>query len=173
MLILLKLYQFLARTGKDFMKNIFIFLLPILIGFAVYKFYLSQKNASTIFQSKYSVTINEHVYGVELADDDNERAKGLSDRDSLSVDQGLLFLFPAHDRYAFWMKDMRFPIDIIWLDEDLIVDISESVPVPVTATYLPRYQPKLPVNKVLELNSGEIKKYGLTVGQKVTFTNVN
>lgn len=152
------------------MKNIFIFIILIILGFAVYKYYVNQKNLSTLSQAKYSVTINDHKYGVELADDDNERVLGLSNRPNLLPDQGLLFLFPSKDRYAFWMKDMKFPIDIIWIDDDIIVDISENVPTLVTATYLPRYQPKLPVNKVLEINSGETKKNGFTIGQKIIFT---
>ncbi len=117
-----------------------------------------------------TIQIGNTIYKLDIADDDNEKIKGLSGRDSLPFDQGMLFTYPTKDRYSFWMKGMRFSLDFVWIDGDTIVDLTEEVQRPLTDTYTPIYQPKVPVDKILELNVGEIKKNGFTVGQKVTIT---
>jgi len=65
----------------------------------------------------YSLKINEIDLYVELADTPEKRAQGLSGKKELNHDRGILFVFDKSDAYSFWMKDMNFPIDIIWLDE--------------------------------------------------------
>ncbi len=150
------------------MKNIiFLIALGIIIYVAV-KFYFSSLTKPQIQSPR--ISINNHSFILEVADTDAKRAQGLSDRLTLDQSHGMLFVFPTKDRYAFWMKDMHFPLDFIWIEDDLIVDITENVPTPVTATYLPRYQPKSQVNKVLEINMGVVKKNGIIIGQKVSFS---
>ncbi len=111
--------------------------------------------------------INSQTYFVEIADDDQERSKGLMQRNSLPQNAGMLFIFPRKERYSFYMKNMLFPIDIVWINENTVVDISENIPVALTQTYTPLYQPKVPVDKVLEINAGEAKRVGITTGKKV------
>ena len=73
------------------------------------------------------VTIRGVHIAVELADTPMEREQGLSARQDLAEGQGMLFVFDTPGRYGFWMKDMNFPIDIIWIDEDRkVVYIKEN-----------------------------------------------
>jgi uncharacterized membrane protein (UPF0127 family) len=112
------------------------------------------------------VSINEHVIPVELAVTNEEKQRGLGYRDSLNADSGMLFVYDHPEQYGFWMKEMRFPIDIIWIADNLVVDISHNVPVATTSTP-PSYQAKIPVNKVLEVNAGKAREWGIDIGDLV------
>ena len=79
----------------------------------------------------------------------------------------MLFIFADKQVRQFWMKDMHFPLDMIWIDGDTIVDISENVPPPGAGEEPVIVYPKAPVDKVLEVNAGEVEKYGLKSGQRV------
>ena len=86
------------------------------------------------FADGYSAT-------AELALSDEERAQGLMFREKIDEDQAMLFLFEEEDIHAFWMKNMRFAIDILWLDgEKRIVHIEKSVP-PCLKDPCPSYTP--------------------------------
>lgn len=98
--------------------------------------------------------IGDKSISVEVADDDFERAKGLSGRTSLKDGHGLLFIFPKKGLHGFWMKDMRFPIDIIWLDDELkIVEIARNID---PATFPQTFYPPIPIKYVVETNPGEL-----------------
>src|SRR2546423_625848 len=78
--------------------------------------------------SQKAIAINDHVINVEVVDTEVAREKGLGGRDFLAKDTGMLFVFPKNDTYAFWMKDMKFNIDIVWISADgHIVDMRENV----------------------------------------------
>ncbi|MEK7586528.1 MAG: DUF192 domain-containing protein [Patescibacteria group bacterium] len=107
------------------------------------------------------IKIGETVFKVEIADNDEERARGLSGRANLPEDQGLLFDFIVPSRPGFWMKEMNFPIDIVWLNENWkIVDLTENF---TPESYPQIIFPKSAVKYVLEINAGLIKKSGFTV----------
>ena len=115
-----------------------------------------------------TVTIDGRMtVSVEIMDTPATREKGLSGRDGLGPDEGMLFLFPAADRYAFWMKDMRFPIDILWINGNELIDITTDVPLPPPNEEIPRYYPQFPADKVLEVQAGYAKKHGLKPGMEV------
>lgn len=87
---------------------------------------------------------------VEIANSDAERIKGLSDREIFDTADGLLFVFPNPGYYSIWMKDMHFPIDIIWIGPDLkIIEIHKGVS---PDTYPRLYRPSRPAQYVLETN---------------------
>ncbi len=69
------------------------------------------------FQGKPTATINKATYNVMLAKTDAERIKGLSGRDKLGTNEGMLFVFKDPGIYPFWMKNMKFPIDIIYINK--------------------------------------------------------
>ncbi|OGG28028.1 hypothetical protein A3A59_06300 [Candidatus Gottesmanbacteria bacterium RIFCSPLOWO2_01_FULL_42_10] len=117
-------------------------------------------------QNQATVKIGNTIYKVDIADTEVEREQGLSGRPSLARDSGMLFVFPEKRPYAFWMKDMQFPLDFIWIADNQIADMTASVPVP-SGNNLPTYQPQVPVDLILEINAGEIKKQGFQIGQKV------
>lgn len=118
------------------------------------------------------VIINEHTIHVEVAVTNAEKEKGLGYRDSLPVNTGMLFVYQNKDRYGFWMKDMRFPLDFIWITGNTVVDVSQNIPQPDNDTVQPvNVAPNVPVDKVLEVNAGVIKSLGIHVGDTVQFTN--
>jgi len=108
-------------------------------------------------------------FSVQVADMPASRTKGLSGRVSLPENGGMFFDFNAYGDYGFWMRDMNFPIDIIWIKDDSIVGFSENVlPEPGKSIFsLTTYHPPKQVDKVLEINAGLVRKYGFKVGDGV------
>ena len=111
--------------------------------------------------------INGHVFSLYLAKTSQEQEIGLSKFDKIDDSQGMLFIFPRQITYSFWMKDMKFPIDIIFINGDKIVDIFQNVPVSTNGA-IPTYTPREKADKVLEINSGLTKEYGIKIGDKVS-----
>jgi len=108
------------------------------------------------------------VVRVEIADSSHERTTGLSEHIFLHEDRGMLFVFDGPAQPSFWMKDMDFPIDIIWILGETVVGIEENVPVlpeGVAEGDMPRYQPASPVDRVLEVNAGFASVHGLGLGE--------
>ena len=98
---------------------------------------------------------------------------GLSETESLPEDNAMFFSFDKPDYYSFWMKNMNFPIDIIFIKDSTIVTIYENVKPPQDPNgNTPIYQPKELSNGVLEINSGLSSKYGFAQGDKVQFENL-
>jgi uncharacterized membrane protein (UPF0127 family) len=101
----------------------------------------------------------------EVVDTEAAREQGLSGRASIPSNYGMLFVFPAKDRYGFWMKDMLVSIDILWLNEDgTILGIEESVS---PSTYPTAFYPPEPVRYVLETQVGEWQRQGWSIGSVV------
>lgn len=104
---------------------------------------------------------------VELAQTPVEHAQGLSGKSGLPEGTGMLFVFPESGIFSFWMKDMKFAIDIIWLDENLeIVYIKEEA---TPASYPQTFGPDIPAKYVLEVPAGFSKEYNLKIGDSVKF----
>ncbi|HEY4508905.1 MAG TPA: DUF192 domain-containing protein [Candidatus Paceibacterota bacterium] len=113
------------------------------------------------------VEMGGKTFSIEVARTNSERAKGLSGHLPLLDDQGMLFVFPKPDKYGFWMKDMNFSIDIIWIDANFkIVHIENSLP---PETYPKVFYPETPALYVLEVSNGEVEKLSLKVGDAVKF----
>jgi uncharacterized membrane protein (UPF0127 family) len=85
----------------------------------------------------------------------------------------MLFIFETADQYSFWMKDMRFPLDLVWLSADcVVVDITKGAPPPEPGqglADLPTYRPAEPAQYVLEINAGEAESAGIRIGDPVEF----
>ncbi len=110
------------------------------------------------------------VLQVEVMVKDEDRAMGLMFRPSLPLDRGLLFLFAGPPEFhTIWMKNCRFPIDIVWLDEQKkIVHVADSVP-PCPGDPCPLYQPLRKASYVVELNAGQARREKAAVGATVNF----
>lgn len=107
------------------------------------------------------------VINVVIADTPALREKGLSKREILRDDEGMLFVFDTLDRHKIWMKDMYFPIDIIWLDENFkIIDIYKGASI---STYPNTFQPQSDAGFVIEVNSGFVSRNNIQVGNVVQF----
>ncbi|MBI5003750.1 DUF192 domain-containing protein [Candidatus Kaiserbacteria bacterium] len=119
------------------------------------------------FQTAYThvVRIAGRNISVEAVDTPEGRQQGLSGRPDLAPDAGMLFIFEKDDYHAFWMKDMRFSIDIVWISADgQVVSIASNVS---PKTYPHSFQPKAPARYVLELPAGFSNKYRLEEGDPV------
>jgi uncharacterized protein len=143
-------------------KKIIIIVLLVLLGIGTLWYYLRHPLTA-------KATIHDTVFSIELAISAQEKEKGLAYRDNIPDNHGMLFLFDHEQQYNFWMKDMRFPIDILWIRESTVLDITPNVPVanPPYSQYAPKYA----VDKVLELKAGTVERYGITVGDKVKFSD--
>jgi hypothetical protein len=118
------------------------------------------------------VTVGGKKVNITLADTDEKQVKGLSGVSYLPSDSGMLFAY-GKDKPSprFWMKGMLIPLDIIWIADGKIVSIDRSVPVPDGSTpdsKLQIYQSPVPVDYVLEVNSGFSGLNNIEVGDIVT-----
>jgi len=105
----------------------------------------------------------------ELAVSDEERAQGLMFREKINEDQAMLFLFEEEDIHSFWMKNMRFAIDILWLDgRKRIVHIENRVPTCANDP-CPSYVPAAAASYVLELEAGFVEKHVLRLYDRIEF----
>jgi hypothetical protein len=111
-----------------------------------------------------AVTLGGTVVSAEVADTLALRAKGLSGRESLGREAGMLFVFDVDDRHGFWMKDMRFPIDIIWLNASgtVVHLVSRAQP----ESYPTIFTPSAPARYVLEVNAGFAEEYDVRDGDR-------
>lgn len=103
----------------------------------------------------------------EIVDTDELRSKGLGGRDDLKAGTGMLFVFPEDGLWSFWMKDMRFSIDIFWLSSDKSIVHMEKRVSP--STYPTSFSPKKPARFVLELPAGFAERFDVEVGDTVSF----
>jgi uncharacterized membrane protein (UPF0127 family) len=116
-----------------------------------------------------TVVVNDVRVRVSLAQTTEERNRGLGGWPSLEANEGMLFLFPKAQPLAFWMKDMLFPIDMIWIRDRLVVDVSRDVPLPEPGRSLPTYSPTEPADAVLEVLAGFAKAHGVAAGMPVEY----
>jgi len=121
-----------------------------------------------------SIKLAGREISMELAQTPADQSRGLSSRDAIEENQGMLFPFEVPFFPVFWMKDMRFSIDMIWIKGDEVVDISADVaPEPgVADSQLRTYSPKVPADRVLEVKTGWASRNGLKIGDKVEITQV-
>ena len=118
---------------------------------------------------KAQLEIKDHTLNVEIADNIATRMKGLSGRDGLAENSGLYFSFPLRARHGFWMKDMKFGIDMIWVDGHTVRGVTENVqPEPgKSMLQLTVYYPPSEINKVLEVPAGTAARLGITAGDQI------
>jgi uncharacterized membrane protein (UPF0127 family) len=115
-------------------------------------------------------SLGEWQLDLELADTKDKQEKGLSGRESMPPDTGMLFIFPEPSAPGFWMKEMLFPIDIIWLNADK--EVVEVLPNVDPSTYNevdPEiFTPLEPIKYVLEVNAGMAEANGIVLGDALT-----
>ncbi len=128
------------------------------------------KKSSASAPTKKEISIGDIKITATVADSEDERRTGLGGRGNLTENEGMLFVYPEKTSgVVFWMKDMRFPIDIIWIADSKIVKIDKNVEVQtgVSDDKLKRYYPGTDVNFVLEVNAGFADKNGVKAGSEV------
>lgn len=121
------------------------------------------------------VEVGGQRYSVEVADDDAERARGLMFRDQLDPGSGMLFVHEDEEPQAYWMKNTRIALDILYFDADrTLVAQQRDVPPCSAGNRCPSYPSKVPARYVLELNAGTAAKLNLENGDRIEFgPNIN
>ena len=113
------------------------------------------------------------AFEVEIAFTEDARTRGLSGRDGLADGAGMLFVFDGGAASAFWMREMRFALDFVWIGDNCeVVDIHADVPPPPAGTplgELPLYESETPARYNLEITAGEAAKRGIAIGDAVKF----
>ncbi|MBI5151685.1 MAG: DUF192 domain-containing protein [Candidatus Pacebacteria bacterium] len=145
-------------------------LIALVVGFIAVTLFVLWTISFSRNMSLSTIIIGKIPLRVEVAQSPNALEKGLGGRDSIGSD-GMLFILPQKSIPTFWMKDMKFPLDFIWIDGDKVVDITEGVLAPRASeleSVLPRYSPKFLTTHVLEIPAGSTKKYGIQIGDSVT-----
>ena len=116
------------------------------------------------------VELNGERFKVELADTDESRARGLMFRDRMDADHGMLFVFEREEPQAFWMRNTRIPLDILYFDaQRRLVSVSAGVP-PCTTPRCPTYPSAAPARFTLELNAGVARRLGTRRGDAIRFS---
>lgn len=108
-----------------------------------------------------------HVLRVEIASTPEETMHGLSGHALLGADEGMLFLFDGANIRPFWMKDMLFGLDILWIRDGKVVEIAENMPAPSGSKIPATYLPSETADMVLEINTGRSEELGIEIGTKI------
>lgn len=116
-----------------------------------------------------SVSFGGARFTVLLADTQRLQFTGLSNRDSLGTYDGMLFIFPEPGKYTMVMRDMRFPLDIVWINGNQVVHIEENIPLEPgkTESQLTPYSSDKLANLVLEAPAGFVRKNRVTLSSTV------
>lgn len=146
------------------MKNRLVILL--ILGILFLSFIGLQK---TTTNSKQSATINGVNFNLEIAQTKEQKSIGLAKYKKIEKNFAMYFPFERKDYYSFWMKDMKFPIDIIYIDNGKIVAIFKNVQNPKSPNdKLQVYNPEKLADSVLEISAGLSDKYNFKTGNRVS-----
>lgn len=141
---------------------IFLLLMLVVAGFA-----MRMSNLTLTPEDRRIMIDDVAVDLIHIADTDQERSQGLSNHPGLYPGQGLLFVFDREGQYSFWMKDMRFAIDILWINaQGHVVTIAHGV---TPDTYPKAFTSDSPAQYVLEVPAGFALTHNIRVGSQVVF----
>jgi uncharacterized membrane protein (UPF0127 family) len=125
------------------------------------------KTCDASYRHDTTVNINGESIAAEVAKTAGQQEKGLGGRACIGDDQAMLFTFDKPGVYPFWMKDMKFPIDIVWISpQHKAVTIKPNVD---PSTYPDNFKSSAPAQYVLELEAGQANKLGMKPGTTVNF----
>jgi uncharacterized membrane protein (UPF0127 family) len=115
-----------------------------------------------------TVTIDRYNISAFVADTDDKRSKGLSGVENMSENQGMLFIFNYPSKQGFWMKEMMFPLDIIWLDSNnSVIHIEKKLQPCMSVLFCSVYSPSSDAKYVLETISGFTDLHSVNEGDKI------
>lgn len=151
-----------AGNGKIGWQLTFLLTIVVLaIGLKIYSFYWP----------KTEIKVNDEILNVLVAKDYKHLTKGLGGRDNLDDYDGMLFVFNSQSQHTMVMRDMKFPIDIVWIDKGVIVDIAPNAaiePGKTEGAYFP-YMARSASSHVLEVPAGVVSSRGWKIGDTVEF----
>lgn len=151
------------------MKKILVLTILSFLIFAVFIIFAFVSRKTLEEKNFGEVKIGNNVFKVEIADTLTKQIRGLSGRSELVEKEGMLFIFNKPGNYGFWMKGMKFPLDIVWIRDNKIIGFEENLlPVPSLSRGQAKiYFPKEPVDRVLEVKAGTIKNFEIKNGDMV------
>jgi len=152
-----------VRVKKTtFFTILFVFLIAALGIATFYSLEVPESNVDYRLGAEGAVFFGKAPITVAIADTYSKRGEGLSGLSMLPQGHGLWFVFDEADTHGIWMKDMLFPIDIIWLDSNFrVVGLSKNVS---PGTYPQTFYPENPDRYVLEVNAGEADRLRVRIG---------
>lgn len=166
------------------LKTFTALIVALLVGGIAFGFYRSMSytaavqtpsmnpaSITTVIIGVDSTSTTRFVVHVEVADTEDKREQGLSGRAGLQEGSGMLFVFDVPGKYGFWMKDMNFPIDIIFIDASgtVVSVVRDASPESYHLQPPQVFYPDLPAQYVLEVPAGFVASRAIGVGERVTF----
>jgi uncharacterized membrane protein (UPF0127 family) len=142
-----------------------------LIGFGIstfIKLYQSNPaNCKSSYRHDTTVKISDKQINTEVVKSDSEKETGLAGRSCIGANEGMLFVFKELGKYDFWMKGMKFPIDVVWLNENKqVIKVAPNIS---PATYPKTFSSDMPSLYVLELPAGKAQQLNITDGSQLQF----
>lgn len=154
---------------EHFLPIIVLATIVVCLGFLAY-FYLEPKAEPYLENQVPGVTVRDVAVDAIIADEERERVRGLSGVSEMGPREGLLMIFDTADHHAIWMKDMNFPIDIIWIGDDLtVVDVNEAVS---PDTYPSIFEPETPARMALEVNARFVATHRIMIGDPILLNDL-
>jgi uncharacterized membrane protein (UPF0127 family) len=144
-------------------KKTLLYIVIALIILIAGLYYISIRKYSLYGNPIKSVTIRNTDMYLEVVRDREKMEKGLGKRAGICEDCGMLFVFAKTGKYSFWMKDMQFPLDILWLLDGRIVKIEKNVQPSFAGVLVPSEE----ANAVLEVNASKSEELSLKIGDMV------
>lgn len=144
-------------------KIIFSFFIVLLVALLLIMAMFHNRKSNRPQISGPQVTVKGQKFSVEVVSTPEKLALGLGKRDSLCSSCGMLFRFGGKGIRSFWMKDMRFPLDIIWIADGKIVYIARNI----SFDYKGIISPDIGADEVLEINAGLCNKFNFAVGDEI------
>lgn len=166
------------ETRRRFVSVACLVFAALAVGAILFSMSLSQQGkkampeiekSAALYHPSLPYILNGKDITLERVTSSAAMAQGLGDRPEIAPDHGMLFIYPAADIRPFWMRHMRFPIDIIWIENGIVVDVASHLPPPKNAWDVPvTYTPKGVASWVLEVAAGQAEAYELRPGSTVT-----
>lgn len=153
-------------SDKKYLSSLILAIFLLIIFVAVFFFSPEREKKSLERNEIKEIRIGENIFQAEIASSLEKRNQGLSGRKKLCEKCSMLFLFSEKGLHSFWMKEMNFDLDMIWIDEDEIVDIAKDVSRKKEREII---KPSREADKVLEINAGLADRLGIRVGDKIEF----
>ena len=140
--------------------------LLLVLSLVSYLFFFRNKTTQVVSR----VVVNKQVIKVEIARSPQSQYQGLSGREALCPACGMLFIFPNKQELEFVMRDMKFPLDIIFIADGRVINIFENLQ-PEASQPTNFYKSTGAADQVLELNSGDARRYGINIGTEIKLIN--
>lgn len=118
-------------------------------------------------QTHTMLRIGDGVFTATVVKTEADRERGLSGTSRLAANKAMLFVFDSDNRWPIWMKDMNYPIDVVWLNssQQVVYVVKDAVP----ESYPKQFTPPTPARYVIELAAGTVNMKSIRVGSQAVF----